>query len=84
MAMSVTVERPEPGVARVVLDRPERLNAMNYAVVRGLYDAFDERAATWDDDPAKVERACRVADAIEHSPVEVARALRAADLHPQQ
>lgn len=26
---------------------------------------FDERAATWDDDPAKVERARRVADAIE-------------------
>ncbi|MBN2624708.1 MAG: class I SAM-dependent methyltransferase, partial [Acidimicrobiales bacterium] len=27
-------------------------------------DSFDEKAATWDDDPAKVERARVVADAI--------------------
>lgn len=48
--MSVTVERPVDGVARIVLDRPERLNAMNYAVVRGLYDAFDDLGA---------DRSCR-------------------------
>lgn len=27
-------------------------------------DSFDEKAATWDDDPAKIERAAAVADAV--------------------
>jgi len=37
---------------------------------------FDARAATWDDDPAKVERAQAVADAIVRS-VELTRTMRA-------
>jgi predicted TPR repeat methyltransferase len=37
---------------------------------------FDARAATWDDDPTKVERAQRVADAIRRS-VPLARTMRA-------
>ncbi|MFM7225897.1 MAG: enoyl-CoA hydratase/isomerase family protein, partial [Actinomycetota bacterium] len=49
--MSITIDRSHPRIARVVLDRPERLNAMNYAVVKGLYDAFDELAE---------DRTCRV------------------------
>ena len=27
-------------------------------------DHFDDRAATWDDDPEKVDRAARAADAV--------------------
>ena len=49
--MSVTVERVDSGIAKVVLDRPERLNAMNHALVQGLYDTFDELAE---------DRSCRV------------------------
>ena len=37
---------------------------------------FDARAATWDDDPAKVERARAVAEAIARS-VPLARSMRA-------
>lgn len=49
--MSVTVDRSRPGVARIVLDRPGRLNALNYEMVQGLYDALDELAE---------DRSCRV------------------------
>jgi enoyl-CoA hydratase len=45
MADAVLVDRSRPGIAVVTLNRPERLNAMNYALVRGLYDVFDELAA---------------------------------------
>lgn len=48
---AVVVDRPQPGVALVTLNRPERLNAMNYDLVRGLYDTFDELAE---------DRTCRV------------------------
>jgi len=39
---AVVVERPEPGIAVVTLSRPDRLNAMNHALVQGLYDVLDE------------------------------------------
>ncbi len=48
---AVVVEPVRPGIVVITLNRPERLNAMNYALGRGLYDALDELA----DDPA-----CRV------------------------
>src|SRR6478752_10664269 len=48
---AVLVETVRPGIALVTLNRPDRLNAMNYALVRGLYDTLDELA---------VDPACRV------------------------
>jgi enoyl-CoA hydratase len=45
MADAVLLDRSRPGIAVVTLNRPERLNAMNYALVRGLYDVFDELGA---------------------------------------
>jgi enoyl-CoA hydratase len=47
----VLVEPLRPGIVKITLNRPERLNAMNHALVQGLYDALDEVAA---------DRACRV------------------------
>jgi enoyl-CoA hydratase len=41
---AVVVERSRPGIAVLRLNRPERLNAMNYDLVRGIYDALDELA----------------------------------------
>jgi enoyl-CoA hydratase len=38
----VLVERPTPHVARVTLNRPDRLNAMDYELVARLHDALDE------------------------------------------
>jgi enoyl-CoA hydratase len=38
----VLVERPAPHVARVTLNRPDRLNAMDYELVAHLHDALDE------------------------------------------
>ncbi|MCU1468158.1 MAG: Enoyl-CoA hydratase/isomerase [Actinomycetia bacterium] len=42
---AVRLERVRPGIALLTLNRPARLNAMNYDLVRGLYDAFDELEA---------------------------------------
>lgn len=49
---TVVLERPEPHVTLVTLNRPERLNAMNYELVAALHDALDQVAG----DPE-----CRVA-----------------------
>lgn len=51
MSDAVLIERVRPGIAVLTLNRPERLNAMNYDLVRGLYDALDELEA---------DRSCRV------------------------
>ena len=51
MSSAVTVTEVRPGIALVTLNRPERLNAMNYDLVRGLYDVCDELAS---------DRTCRV------------------------
>jgi len=48
---AVLVDTVRPGIALVTLNRPERLNAMNYDLVRGLYDALDELS---------FDRTCRV------------------------
>jgi len=48
---AVTVDTVGTGIAQITLNRPERLNAMNYALVSGLYDALDDLAA---------DRSCRV------------------------
>jgi len=51
MGEAVVIDRTRPGIAVLTLNRPERLNAMNYDLVRGIYDALDELAE---------DRACRV------------------------
>ncbi len=48
---AVTIDRERPGIALVTLNRPERLNAMNHALVAGLHDALEEIGA---------DRTCRV------------------------
>lgn len=40
----VEVERPEEGITRIVLARPDRLNAINFELVGALHDAFDQVA----------------------------------------
>ncbi len=47
----VLVEQVRPGIMKLTLNRPERLNAMNYELVQGVYDALDELAS---------DRSCRV------------------------
>jgi enoyl-CoA hydratase len=47
----ILVDRSRAGIALLTLNRPERLNAMSYGLVRGLYDTFDELAE---------DRSCRV------------------------
>jgi enoyl-CoA hydratase len=42
---AVVVEPVRPGIVKITLNRPDRLNAMNYALVQGLHDVFDELAA---------------------------------------
>src|SRR5207248_4849182 len=42
MSDAVLIQRVRPGIAVLTLNRPARLNAMNYDLVRGLYDAMDE------------------------------------------
>ena len=39
---TVTLERVEPRIALLTLDRPDRLNAMSFELVADLYDALDE------------------------------------------
>src|SRR5262245_48301929 len=51
MGDAVVVESVRPGIAKITLNRPERLNAMNYDLVHGLYEALDELSA---------DRNCRV------------------------
>jgi enoyl-CoA hydratase len=38
----VDLEHPEPGIALIGLNRPERLNAINFELVRALHRALDE------------------------------------------
>ena len=45
MSDAVLIERVRPGIVVLTLNRPDRLNAMNYDLVRGLYDALDELEA---------------------------------------
>jgi enoyl-CoA hydratase len=51
MSDAVLIEHVRPGIVVMTLNRPERLNAMNYELVRGIYDALDGL----EDDPT-----CRV------------------------
>ena len=39
---TVNIERVETFITVIRLDRPERLNAINYDLVRELHDALDE------------------------------------------
>jgi enoyl-CoA hydratase len=48
---AVLVESVGTGITQLTLNRPERLNAMNYALIADLYTALDELAG---------DRACRV------------------------
>jgi enoyl-CoA hydratase len=48
---AVDVEIVREGIAKVTLNRPDRLNAMNYELVSGLYNTLDELAE---------DRSCRV------------------------
>ena len=51
MSDAVLIEHVRPGIVVLTLNRPQRLNAMNYDLVRGLYDALDELES---------DRSCRV------------------------
>jgi enoyl-CoA hydratase len=42
MPDAVIVDRPHPGVARITLNRPERLNAIDETLLAGLYAALDK------------------------------------------
>jgi enoyl-CoA hydratase len=48
---SVLVETTRPGVTRITLNRPEKLNAMTVDLVQGLHDALDA---------VEADRSCRV------------------------
>jgi naphthoate synthase len=41
----VIYDKPEDGIARITLNRPESLNAMNRGLIRDVYAAADEAAA---------------------------------------
>jgi enoyl-CoA hydratase len=47
----IELDTPHPGVTRITLNRPERLNAMRTQLVQGLHEALDQVA---------VDRDCRV------------------------
>jgi enoyl-CoA hydratase len=47
----VLIDTPAPNLRRITLNRPEKLNAMNVALVEGLHHALDELAT---------DRECRV------------------------
>ena len=51
MSEAVLVETVGDGITQITLNRPERLNAMNHALVAGLHEAFDALAG---------DRSCRV------------------------
>ncbi|GIU89307.1 MAG: enoyl-CoA hydratase [Acidimicrobiia bacterium] len=51
MSDPVLVEPVRPGIVKLTLNRPEKLNAMNHALVAGLHDALDRLAD---------DRSCRV------------------------
>ena len=38
---NLEIDFPEEGIARVTLNRPERLNAMTYGLVNDLHEALD-------------------------------------------
>lgn len=42
---TVTITRPQPEIAVMTLDRPDRLNALNFDMVTDLHDALDAIAA---------------------------------------
>lgn len=48
---TVSLSTPRPGITQITLDRPERLNALTYELVRELHDALQEIAA---------DQSCRV------------------------
>lgn len=48
---SIKIDSPSEGVVRILLDRPERLNAMTSSLVEGLHVAFSRLS---------VDRTCRV------------------------
>jgi len=48
---AVLVEAVGPGITQLTLNRPERLNAMNYALISGLHETLDALAE---------DRTCRV------------------------
>lgn len=47
--VTLTLERPRPGVAVVTLSRPARLNALTFEMFRELHQVCDEVAAEQDD-----------------------------------
>ncbi len=44
----VVFDEPEPGIGRITLNRPARLNAMNRALISGLHRVLDEVASRSD------------------------------------
>ncbi|HET6874917.1 MAG TPA: enoyl-CoA hydratase/isomerase family protein, partial [Acidimicrobiales bacterium] len=38
----VLLDQPHPGVTRITLNRPDRLNAIDESLIAALYEAWDE------------------------------------------
>ncbi|MBM3674392.1 MAG: enoyl-CoA hydratase/isomerase family protein [Actinobacteria bacterium] len=51
MTDAIQISSPRDGIGVITLNRPERRNAMNHALLAGLYDAFDR---------LRHDRTCRV------------------------